>query len=732
MENTTFKRLLAADNPFGIKHILIPKIQRSYAQGRTDERTSKTRMRFLDSIYDKITASQPLTLDFVYGHVDENGRLIPLDGQQRLTTLWLLHWYASRKENIQADMLGRFSYDTRYSARDFMKRLVRYSPKGDKKPSKEIRNEGWFPLDWGADPTVSGMFVMLDAIDEKFCGIDGLWDKLDLINFYFLPLEELDLTDEVYIKMNSRGKPLTDFEHFKAELLKVLRNIPGGTEEEPGEEIAKRIGRKIDIDWTDMLWSYRGDDNLIDDEFLRYFRVVCHLLTYRDDRSFNEEIASLDDFQLIKEFFTGTDACHNVLYLESMLDCWVDINNKQAYDPDKFSCGIEAFFHEYLSREHEAGKSIPLGRDVDILATGLRSYPALRNPNALQWLTTLFAFITFIQHRDTVSDADFRRRLRIVINLQANSGNEVVDTPRGDAGNRMPAILRQVEEIVLKGIVEKNLTVNGKERPTFSVSQLTEEAAKLRFTAERPQDAEPLFALEDHELLRGRTAAVGYRNTHLYKKFADLFGNCSRDAIDCAMLAVADYSQRQKPQIIQLGSGDEDKPGRDAWFNLFHPSEKTGNVDETFRALRTLLEKIDEFTDEALHVYAAEYVKDCMDSRRFDWRYYYLRYEIFRAHRYGKYTMSAEFPYELVAIYAPKYESSNAYQCFLAALADNIPEKLDGIRWLPYKEGWLACRNDRFLYYAADRQTALGELTVPQQDGIDTVDRIEYFHANPI
>lgn len=40
---------------------------------------------------------------------------------------------------------------------------------------------------------------------------------------------------------------------------------------------------------------------------------------------------------------------------------------------------------------------------------------------------------------------DFRRRLRVVVNLLKNSRNEVVDTPNGDAGNRMPANLRQVK-----------------------------------------------------------------------------------------------------------------------------------------------------------------------------------------------------------------------------------------------------------------------------------------------
>ena len=65
----------------------------------------------------------------------------------------------------------------------------------------------------------------------------------------------MGLTDELYIKMNSRGKPLTEFEHFKAEWENYIKKID--------EASAERISRKIDIDWTDVFWPYRGDNNIM-------------------------------------------------------------------------------------------------------------------------------------------------------------------------------------------------------------------------------------------------------------------------------------------------------------------------------------------------------------------------------------------------------------------------------------------------------------------------------------
>ena len=75
-----------------IEKIIIPIIQRDYAQGRRGFEVDRVRSRFLDSLYKALTET-PITLDFVYGNI-ENGILTPLDGQQRLTTLFLLHWYA--------------------------------------------------------------------------------------------------------------------------------------------------------------------------------------------------------------------------------------------------------------------------------------------------------------------------------------------------------------------------------------------------------------------------------------------------------------------------------------------------------------------------------------------------------------------------------------------------------------------------------------------------------------
>ena len=104
-----------------LKKIVIPIIQRDYAQGRKGPEVTRVRGRFLDSLFKAVT-EKPITRDFIYGDINRDGDMTPLDGQQRLTTLFLLHWYAARKCNISEEkfeFLKKFSYATRYSARNF-------------------------------------------------------------------------------------------------------------------------------------------------------------------------------------------------------------------------------------------------------------------------------------------------------------------------------------------------------------------------------------------------------------------------------------------------------------------------------------------------------------------------------------------------------------------------------------------------------------------------------------
>lgn len=112
--------------------IEVPIIQRDYAQGRQTAEVNILRERFInDFLINSIIKEQPIELDFVYGsiltEVKDDIRqkvFIPLDGQQRLTTLFLLYYFIAVKENRLnevKEILSKFTYETRPSAHDFVR-----------------------------------------------------------------------------------------------------------------------------------------------------------------------------------------------------------------------------------------------------------------------------------------------------------------------------------------------------------------------------------------------------------------------------------------------------------------------------------------------------------------------------------------------------------------------------------------------------------------------------------
>lgn len=267
----------------------IPIIQRDYAQGR--EGNENLRKKFLTDLKGALDGSQNLKLDFVYGNVVDES-LNPLDGQQRLTTLWLLHWYiAYRAGKLKDDGIRNtfknFTYQTRISSREFCEKLSGFSepqPEG-KSIVKHITNQTWFQSSWKQDPTAIAMLNMLGGDPDKKDNLESVFKDVDFLNywgiltasncpitFYFLPLNDFRQPDDLYIKMNARGKQLTGFENFKAELVQhIKKNLKIDQDKKPTETIA----HKLDTTWTDVFWINRSNDARIDEIYFafmnRYF-----------------------------------------------------------------------------------------------------------------------------------------------------------------------------------------------------------------------------------------------------------------------------------------------------------------------------------------------------------------------------------------------------------------------------------------------------------------------------
>nr|WP_321405402.1 DUF262 domain-containing protein [uncultured Carboxylicivirga sp.] len=283
----------------GEYEIEIPIIQRDYAQGRTDNKSSQIRSSFIKSLISSVLEQKRLHLDFIYGSSKQGSPLVLLDGQQRITTLFLLHWfvlYKLKRISEHVELMQRFTYKTRISSKEFCNAILNRTISDEFSEnlsfSENIKNQAWFFRSWEKDPTIKGMLVTLDTISESLPETDdALFKKMlyslkeeNIIDFQFLNLDDFELTDELYIKMNARGKTLTNFENYKAWL---IQNV----EEKPIKP--DNWSTRLDLEWTDLFWSHKASgDYEIDTEYMQYFRGMSQ---YKYALTINE--AELSDLQ---------------------------------------------------------------------------------------------------------------------------------------------------------------------------------------------------------------------------------------------------------------------------------------------------------------------------------------------------------------------------------------------------------------------------------------------------
>lgn len=351
--------------------IEIPIIQRDYVQG--NKRNKKVAERFVKDLFRGIIGDG-LHLDFIYGkHV--NDKFIPLDGQQRITTLYLFYYYFSMSsDNPNIDILNNLTYNTRISSSEFIRFLVNefenirdiFIKNNNKSPGAVIKNSMSYFNEWNYDPTVASMLNMLDMIHNEYSKYNDktftcdMLKKITFSNFY---INKHGLSDELYVKMNARGKQLSRFENFKAKFINLLEN-----------NFTNILGLSMD----DI--SYK-----IDNEWINYFFKERNI-TYNDETS--KLVLSYDDMfmNLIHNIFVNdyllrlkqTKSSEKEKYAKIYNDLNSKIDMFDFYDYDKLGCINEKSvqvlisFLEYLNingklnnRFNEIFIKVMLGKELE-------------------------------------------------------------------------------------------------------------------------------------------------------------------------------------------------------------------------------------------------------------------------------------------------------------------------------------------------------------------------------
>lgn len=482
--------------------IRVPLIQRDYAQGRRDQ--EEVRDAFLAALHDALvlpvdSVALPLNLDFIYGSVEgENPTSFqPLDGQQRLTTLFLLHWYLAWRDGSSTEFgdlcadggLSRFSYQVRPSSKEFFDELVRFSPEQEpdevERLASLLQDQPWYFRSWRLDPTIQSALVMLDAIHDRFKDTQDLYARLTdttqpAITFQLLDLNNFGLSDDLYIKMNARGKPLTPFETFKARYEQILRDqFPDQNRLIDGQplSVAGYFVRRMDTRWADFFWPYRDPkSHIFDEAVMNVFRVVILITRSTDSPSFTDDIRDLRSrFQKNSFHFFHQRGWLDVPFAETLIalmDAW-------SSKPGEFAPLLPdaRYFDEEAVLEKVMNEPTTLGYDE---------------------LVQIAAYVQFVRtHEDDLNPDAFQAWMRVVFNLSVNTEyNRASDFQRSLSSL---AYLSPNMPVILDYMADPETDFSGFFRP-----QVAEEQTKARLLLADASWKPLIEKAEGHGYFRGQ------------------------------------------------------------------------------------------------------------------------------------------------------------------------------------------------------------------------------------
>ncbi|MFW5871616.1 MAG: DUF262 domain-containing protein [bacterium] len=612
--------------------VIVPQLQRDYAQGRVSE--TDLRRSFIYKINHALkNDSEPLNLDFVYGYTEplssESTAFIPLDGQQRLTTLWLMLWFLSPRENkvIPTEykkLLLNFTYETRLSSKRFCSNLVTQSLELQTtiSLSELITDTPWFMASWSNDPTITSMLNMIDTLQEVIEEKEEAWKNLTnnkKVTFDYIDIksEEFKLTDELYIKMNSRGKPLTPFENFKAQFSSLLSSDNTDYRdlkmiyEEAEITYQQYFAFKIDSTWMDLFWGYRNKVELkTDDSIYTFINFIAEFLFYKNNpKTTSSEIKI--DFDFLNNVFASKK---NIDFLFKSLD-WLskleDINvffESLFSDISTFDDASHDFFYRAITNTNFDVK------DKVILYTVLH-YCIESSTNTvseeLKDLTRIVRNLLF-----TVRQPNQSKRIEYASNLRMPN-----------VGEYCKFVDAVMEKKIQKGSISFYQILAENEFVGFAKNYILKEKEKAKIITLKPKSKTSILHLEEHIQIQGNTANFKLDSEDIEIKINAFFEIWSdktpTNLIIRALLTIDDYSVKTHDnsalgQIWYFGNNN-------AWNRILTAltSDVDANFADTMDSFLTIyLKTSGESVTEKLKTIISNYKTDS-----YDWYYYFIKYK---------------------------------------------------------------------------------------------------------
>ncbi len=343
--------------------IIIPDLQRDYCWGTTNDKDGNN---LVDKFVDNLIGNQDkeLNLGLLYGYEAPLGHLQLCDGQQRITTLFLMIGMLNKKtdnafrrllisESEEQDNWEPYlQYAIRESSLYFLSDLTRFFFIENKDLAvDEIRHQPWYFKDYDLDPSIQSMIAAMKTIERKTSGIDCMDFGNHIANqltFLYYDMGGRSKGEETFVVINTTGEPLSSTENLKPLLINKQPK-------EKQNECAQKWEQ-----WEQFFWKNRGKNDTADNGLEEFFRWVMLLHGPTDSEEF-KRIQSEGSYKFdVNIPFDKIDACFRIVS-EKLFDDENAVfpNNRDWLAPDNKGNNQIVWFRllpilEYLYRFPDA------------------------------------------------------------------------------------------------------------------------------------------------------------------------------------------------------------------------------------------------------------------------------------------------------------------------------------------------------------------------------------------
>lgn len=282
----------------GRNRIVIPDLQRDYCWGIVENDNKNLVDSFFESLlklFNNKKENEIFNLGLIYAYEYPNSYVQLCDGQQRLTTIYLLlgllNKFTSGKfehfliinNQTETEIKEPFlQYSIRESSQYFLSDLVnKFFIYNKVEKVEDIKNQFWYFREYDYDPTVVSFLSALAILEDKISTVEidlcefGVFITQNL-SFLYYDTENRNNGEETFVVINTTGEALSSTENLKPLLISNQNNNEQKNCSEQWEE------------FEHYFWKHRDKNDTADNGLKEFFRWIVLLSINPNSKEFIE------------------------------------------------------------------------------------------------------------------------------------------------------------------------------------------------------------------------------------------------------------------------------------------------------------------------------------------------------------------------------------------------------------------------------------------------------------